>query len=144
MAFAAILLLLVQAAIGMVVKPVRGDPRPPSRSAPFRLLGRIVPQRHLGDHSRAVALAVHAVLGLALAFIMIGTAINALRLGGRTIALWSSIAALLVIGAGFNGASFLDFNHNTSSLVMALLAFAALACYSVVMFLLAGAPHGHE
>jgi hypothetical protein len=28
-----------------------------------------------------------------------------------------------VIGAGFNGASFLDFNDNTRPLIMALLAF---------------------
>jgi hypothetical protein len=47
-----------------------------------------------------------------------------------------------VIGAGFNGASFLDFNDNTSSLVMALLALAAVACYSAVMFVLADTPHG--
>lgn len=70
--------------------------------------------------------------------IVIGIAINALRLGGRAIGIWTSVAALLVIGAGFNGASFLDFNDNTSSLIMALLAIAAVACYSTVMFLLAG------
>jgi hypothetical protein len=84
-----------------------------------------------------VALAVHAALGIALVLIVIVVAIDALRLGGRAIAIWSSIAAALVVGAAFNGASFLDFNKNTSSLVMALLAFAAIACYSVVMFLLA-------
>jgi hypothetical protein len=31
------------------------------------------------------------------------------------------LAVLLVIGAGFNGASFLDFSTNISSLIMALL-----------------------
>jgi hypothetical protein len=39
---------------------------------------------------------------------------------------------------------FLDFTDDTSSLVMALLAFAAIASYSVVMFLLAGSPHRDE
>jgi hypothetical protein len=41
----------------------------------------------------------------------------------------------LVIGAGFNGASFLNFNNNISSLIMALLAFGAIACYSAALFL---------
>lgn len=49
-------------------------------------------------------------------------------------ALWRS----LVIGAGFNGASFVDFNHNVSSLLMALLALGALSCYLVVLYLLPG------
>ncbi len=42
-----------------------------------------------------------------------------------------------MIGAGFNGASFLDFNHNTNSLIMALLAFGAVASYAVALFLAA-------
>ncbi|MGH2865572.1 MAG: hypothetical protein ACRDJX_10050 [Solirubrobacteraceae bacterium] len=44
--------------------------------------------------------------------VVIAIAVNALRLAGRSIVVWSNIAALLVIGAGFNGASFLDFNDN--------------------------------
>jgi hypothetical protein len=31
---------------------------------------------------------------------------------------WSVLGGLLVIGAGFNGASFLDFGHDSSSLIM--------------------------
>jgi hypothetical protein len=140
MTFAAVLVLLVQAAIGIVVN-----------------LYVVIPRQHPGAHPSdyfsgsfhgvvwaiahgAVALAVHAALGVALALIVIGIAINATRLGSRAIGVWSTIAALLVIGAGFNGASFLDFNDNTSSLIMALLAFGALACYSVAMFRLGEAP----
>jgi hypothetical protein len=44
----------------------------------------------------------------------------------------------MVIGAGFNGASFLDFNDNISSLIMALLAFGAIACYAIALFALNG------
>ena len=49
-----------------------------------------------------------------------------------------------MIGAGFNGASFLDFNDTTSSLITALLALAAVGCYSVVLFLLVGAQNADE
>lgn len=144
MAFGAMLLVLVQAAIGMVVN-----------------LYVTVPTRHPGAHPAeyfsgsfhsvvwaiahgAVALAVHATFGLALVLIVSGIAIDALRLHRRAISVWSSISALLVIGAGFNGASFLDFNDNTSSLIMALLAFAAIACYSVVILLLADTPRSGQ
>jgi hypothetical protein len=135
MAFAAMILLITQAAVGMIVN-----------------LYAAIPTNHPGAHPSnyfvgsfhsivwaithgGVALAAHRVLGVALVLLVIGTAIEALRLGARAVAVWSSIAAVLVLGAAFNGASFLDFNRNTSSLVMALLAFAALACYSAILFL---------
>ena len=88
----------------------------------------------------APALVAHAVLGLALAFLVIGVAVSALRLKHRPIGAWSVLAGLLVIGAGFNGASFLDFNNDVSSLIMALLAFGAVACYSAAFYLLAAQP----
>ncbi|MBV9944672.1 MAG: hypothetical protein JO262_21285 [Solirubrobacterales bacterium] len=142
---AAILLLLIQAAVGMVVNlyvaiPIRHPGAHPSGYFGGSLRSVIWAITH-----GAPALAVHAALGVALVFIVIGIAINALRLRKRVgIVVWSTIAASVVIGAGFNGASFLDFNDSTSSLIMALLAFAAVACYSVVMFLLAGAPPSSE
>lgn len=84
----------------------------------------------------APALVIHTVLGLALAVMVIGVAVSAVRLGRRPVAAWAVLAGLLVIGAGFNGASFLDFNDNISSLIMALLAFGAVACYSAALYLL--------
>jgi hypothetical protein len=142
MAFAATLLVLLQAAIGMLVNLYVTIPtRHPGADTSEYFGGSL---RSLGwaiAHG-ALALAFHAALGLALVVVVIAVAIDALRLRGRAIAVWSTVAALLVIGAGFNGASFLDFNDNTSSLLMALLAFAAAACYSVVMFVLADPPHG--
>lgn len=144
MAFAATLLVLVQAAIGMVVNLYVTIPARHPGAHPSEYFGGSFHSLVWAIAHGPVALAVHAALGLALVLMVIGVAIDGVRLGGRAISVWSTIAALLVIGAGFNGASFLDFSHNTSSLVMALLAFAAVGCYSVVMFLLAGAPHGGE
>lgn len=142
MVLAAALLLLAQASIGIVVNL---DLKIPSRHPGAHPSGYFA--RSLRGVTWAIthgppALAVHAALGVALIFIVIGIATSELRLRRRAVAVWSTIAASLVIGAGFNGASFLDFNDNTSSLIMALLALAAIACYSIVMFLLAGAPNG--
>jgi len=137
MILAAILLVLVQAGIGMVVN-----------------LYVTIPASHPGAHPadyvtgsfRSVAwaignggpaLVVHASLGLALAVAVIGVAGRALRLGRPAVGVLSVLAMLLVIGAGFNGASFLDFNQNVSSLIMALLTLGALGCYAAALCLLA-------
>ena len=139
MLLAAILLALVQAGLGMVVN-----------------LYVTVPTHHPGAHSAnyfsgslhsvgwaiahgAATLAIHATLGLALVVFAIHLAVYALRSGRRTIGGLSALAGLFVIGAGFNGASFLDFAHNINSLIMALLALAAISCYATALMLL-GAP----
>ncbi len=139
MFFGAVLLVLVQAGLGMVVN-----------------LYVTVPAHHPGAHPanyfagsfRSVAwaiahgpgaLAVHATLGLALVVVAIGAAVHGWRSRRRAVAGWSTLAGLLVIGAGFNGVSFLDFGNNISSLIMALLALAAIACYCAALLVL-----GHQ
>jgi cytochrome c oxidase subunit IV len=66
---------------------------------------------------------------------VIGVVARAIQSTRQSIWLWSIIGALMVIGAGFNGASFLDYKKNASSLIMALLAFGAVACFVIVLFL---------
>jgi predicted exporter len=142
MAFAAVLLVLVQAAVGIVVNLYVAIPARHPGAHPGNYLSGSLHSIGWAIAHGAVALAIHATLGIALVVVVLGVAIHAWRLGGRAIAILCTIAALLVIGAGFNGASFLDFNHDASSLVMALLAFAAIACYTIVMFLLADTAAG--
>jgi len=144
MLLTAVLLVIAQSGIGMVVN-----------------LYVVVPGRHPGAkpanyfagsfHSvvwalshGAAALTVHATLGLALVVFVIGVAIHGLRTGQRAVTVWSVLGGLFVIGAGFNGASFLDFNDNISSLIMAMLAFAAIGSYSMALFLLGQAPRGQD
>jgi hypothetical protein len=45
------------------------------------------------------------------------------------------LGALCILGAGFNGGSFLDYNANLSSYLMALLFAAAVLCYGVILTL---------
>ena len=47
----------------------------------------------------------------------------------------AALGALAIIGAGFNGASFLDYGHAFSSMIMAGLWALALACYITGAFL---------
>jgi hypothetical protein len=63
-------------------------------------------------------------------------AVRAVTVRGGRVATLSVLAAAMVIGAGFNGASFLDFGAALSSLLMSLLALGALTCYLVCTHLL--------
>jgi len=136
MLLVAVLLVVVQASIGMVVNLYVAVPRhhPGARPANY-FAGSFHSEVWAVGHG-AAALAIHAALGLALVVFVVGAAVQAIRAARRAVAAWSVLGGLLVIGAGFNGASFLDFNHDISSLIMAMLAFAAIGSYTVALFLL--------
>lgn len=90
--------------------------------------------------SGLLPLATHVVLGIVLVvagFVLIALAASS---GQRGVLIASILGALFVLGAAFNGASFLDFNNDASSMIMAGLFAAALACYVVVLFQLKDAP----
>jgi hypothetical protein len=140
MILAAIVLILVQSGIGMDVNLFVGIPTRHPGARPSSYFSGSVRSVAWAVAHGAPALVAHAVLGLALALLVIGAAVYAVRLRRRPIAAWSVLAGLLVIGAGFNGASFLDFNSDISSLIMALLAFGAVACYSAALYLLTARP----
>ena len=90
--------------------------------------------------SGLLPLAAHVVLGIVL--VVAGFALIALAAssGQRGVLIASILGALFVLGAAFNGASFLNFNDDLSSMIMAGLFAAALACYVVVLFQLNAAP----
>jgi hypothetical protein len=80
-------------------------------------------------------LAFHAGLGLLLALGSLWVAVLAIR-GRRAGIVWAAVlGALCIIGAGFNGASFLNYNEDANSFVMALLFAAAVLRYIVPLAL---------
>ena len=80
-------------------------------------------------------LAVQAALGMALAAASLAFIVNAVRSRER-MWIWLSVAgALLLIGAGFNGASFLVFGHDFSSLIMSGLFALSLGSYLAAIYL---------
>jgi hypothetical protein len=136
MVLGAIVLIMVQASVGVAVNLYVTVPAHHPGAHPADYLSGSVSSVAWAIAHGAPALAVHTALGLALAIMVISIAVRASRLRRRPILVWSVLAGLFVIGAGFNGASFLDFNNDVSSLIMALLAFAAVACYVVTLYLL--------
>ncbi len=76
--------------------------------------------------------AAHAAFGLALVVAAIAAVVLALagaRARDRLAVSLSVLGALAVIGAAFNGVSFVNYGHAFSSMIMAGLWALALACY---------------
>lgn len=134
MLLGAIVLLLAQAGIGMAVNLYVTVPSRHPGARPTNYFSGSFDSVVWSIGQGTAALAIHASLGLALVFVAVGVAVHGLRSRCRTVGAWSLLGGLLVIGAGFNGASFLDFSDDISSLIMTLLAFGAIACYATALF----------
>lgn len=132
--------LLVQFGIGMYVNLFTQIPlNHPGHGAHNYLAGTYhsVAWAETSQHAPFI-LATHAGLGLLLVIGSLWLAVLATR-GRRPAIAWPAIlGALCILGAGFNGGSFLDYNKDVSSYVMALLFAAAVLCYAVILALPGG------
>ncbi len=125
------LLLLAQFLLGMAVNlfvsiPTHHPGAHPSNyfSGSAQSIGWAIP--HGG-----VWLAAHVSLGLALILGGIGVIVLAVRGGSRVAVGAAVLGDAAILGAAFNGASFLDFNQDYSSMIMAGLFALALGSYVV-------------
>lgn len=125
------LLLLAQFVLGMAVNLFVSIPmhHPGAHSSDYlagsaQSIGWAIP--HGG-----VWLALHVSLGLALILGGIGVILLAVRSGSRVAVGTAVLGGAAILGAAFNGASFLDFKHDYSSMIMAALFALALGCYVV-------------
>ncbi|MDQ2847946.1 MAG: hypothetical protein M3Y77_16695 [Actinomycetota bacterium] len=125
------LLLLAQFVLGMAVNLFVTIPadHPGAHPANYfagsaRSIGWAIP--HGG-----VWLAAHVSLGLALVLGGIVTITLATRSGNRAAVGTSVLGGAAILGAAFNGASFLDFNQDYSSMIMAALFAVAVGSYLV-------------
>jgi len=81
---------------------------------------------------------VHAAFGLALVLASFAAVALTWRQGGRVAVALSVLGGLAIVGAAFNGVSFLNYGYAFSSMIMSGLWALALACY-LVGAVLAGA-----
>jgi hypothetical protein len=136
MTLGALLAVLAQSAVGIVVNLYVTVPTSHPGAEPASYLSGSVDSVAWSIRHGAAPLVIHAVLGILVAVMTLSVVVQAARVGRRLVLVGALLAALLVIGAGFSGASFLDFNDNASSLAMALLALGAVATYAYMLFLL--------
>ena len=126
---AACALLLIQYLLGMVVNVYVVLPgRHPGAGAGDYFSGAAAGLAWVISDGPAWA-AAHAAFGMALAALALAAVALAWRRGGTGSRVASVIGALAIIGAGFNGASFVNYGHAFSSMIMAGLWALALACY---------------
>lgn len=125
-------LLLVQYALGMVVNLYVDIPTNHPGARPSNYLSGSLHSVGWALAHGPGALAAHTALGLLLVIAMLGAVALARRTARRPTAL-AAVGVLFTIGAGFNGASFLDYAHNVSSLIMALLFALAVVSYTAAL-----------
>jgi hypothetical protein len=134
-ALGAVVLICVESGFGIFVNLFVSIPTVHSGSKPSNYFSGSSRSVAWAVQHGAIALVIHTILGLLLAIMVIGIIARAVSLGRRSITTWSVLGALLAIGAGFNGASFLDYHKNDSSFIMTVLALAALLCFAIVAYL---------
>jgi hypothetical protein len=134
--FLALMLVLVQSAIGIVVNLYASIPADHAGSAGGDYFTRSFHSVVWSIAHGALSLEIHAALGIALVLVALHAIRRASALQDGLVIALCVLAAALAIGAGFNGASFLDFGKDVSSLIMALLAFASVGSYAGALVLI--------
>lgn len=79
-------------------------------------------------------LTLHAAWGLLIVLGAIGTVVQAIRLGGGGRITLAVLGFIGVLGAGFNGGSFLNYGENFSSMLMAVGFALAMSAYITLLY----------
>jgi hypothetical protein len=134
---AACLLLLVQYLLGMAANVYVVLPGKHPGAGAANYFSGLAPGVAWAISSGPAWVAAHAAFGLALGLAAIASVVLTWGKGRRSGTYLSVLGALAVIGAGFNGMSFLNYGHAFSSMIMAGLWALAIACYGAGAFLAA-------
>src|ERR1700692_316251 len=87
-----------------------------------------------------VLLQAHAALGLLLVLFSVNSLAQAIQLRTRRVIVPASFGVFGVVGAGFNGGSFLNYNQDFSSMIMAGFFAVAVVSYITGLYLLPQNP----
>ena len=82
-----------------------------------------------------ILLAIHAGFGLVLVVAAVGTLVQAIGNRRRGIVVSATLGLIGVLGAGFNGGSFLNYHQDFSSMIMATGFAIAVVAYSAGLYL---------
>ena len=137
---AAILMLIAQFLLGMAVNLFVVIPKDHPGSNPpeyFSGVAQSVAWALLHGH---VLLILHAGFGLVLVFASVGTLVQAVRTRNRGLIVTASLGAFGVIGAGFNGGSYLNYHQDFSSMIMATGFAVAMVAYVMGLYFLSRSP----
>lgn len=138
--FAAVVMLIAQFLLGMAVNLFVVIPKDHPGSNPpeyFSGVAQSVAWALLHGH---VLLILHASFGLVLVLASVGVLVQAIRSGSRSLIVTAAFGAFGVIGAGFNGGSYLNYHEDFSSMIMATGFAVAAVSYAAGLYLLSRNP----
>jgi hypothetical protein len=131
-----IVLLLVQFLLGMAVNLFVTIPTNHPGSQPPEYFGGVVQSVTWAVLQGPLLLVLHAAFGLVLVVGAAAVVARAGPLGGRMLRSTTILGFLTVLAAGLNGGSFLNYNQDFSSMIMASLFAVAVACYVLALYAL--------
>jgi hypothetical protein len=133
----ALVMLIAQFMLGMAVNLFVKIPTDHPGSNPpeyFSGVAQSVTWAILHGH---ILLAIHAGFGLVLVIAAVGTMVQAIQARRRGLIISSAFGFIGVLGAGFNGGSYLNYHEDFSSMLMATGFAIAVVAYSVGIYLAA-------
>lgn len=137
----ALIVLMIQFLLGMGVNLFVTVPRDhPGANPPEYFTGVAQSVAWAIVHGGAL-LILHASLGLLLVLLGVGLLVQAIRSRHRPTIVTAVIGAVAILGAGFNGGSYLNYHEDFSSMIMASLFAIAVTDYAIGLWLL---PRGQE
>jgi hypothetical protein len=126
--------LIVQFLLGTAVNLFVKIPTDHPGASPSEYFGGVVTSVSWAILHGGLWLALHAVWGLILVLAALGTLVQAIRLrGGGRITL-AALGFVGVLGAGFNGGSFLNYHEDFSSMLMAVGFALAMSAYVALLY----------
>jgi hypothetical protein len=129
--FGALVMLIVQFAIGIVVNLYVAVPAA-DQGGFLRAIGKALT-------NPPAALASHAGLGLLIVLAALALVVRALRVGHTAVAVLSIVGLLAIVAAALNGVRFVaGGGANSASVAMALSTAVAMLCYAGSLFVLGG------
>jgi hypothetical protein len=126
--------LVVQFLLGMAVNLFVTIPTNHPGANPPEYFGGVVQSVTWAILHGNVLLIIHASLGLLLVLNAAGLLIAAIRTRARDLIVVTSFGLIGVLAAGFNGGSFLNYNQDFSSMLMAIFFAVAVVSYCVGLF----------
>jgi hypothetical protein len=127
-------LLIVQFLLGTTVNLFVEIPGDHPGANPQEYFGGVVTSVSWAILHGGLWLTLHAALGLLLVLAASGTLVQAIRLRGGGRVTLAALGLVGVLGAGFNGGSFLNYHEDFSSMLMAVGFALAMAAYVGLLY----------
>jgi hypothetical protein len=127
-------MLIIQFLLGMAVNLFVTIPSNHAGANPPEYFSGVVTSVRWAILHGGLWLTLHAVWGLLIVLGAIGALVQAIRIGGGGRVTLAVLGFIGVLGAGFNGGSFLNYGENFSSMLMAVGFALAISAYITLLY----------